>query len=215
MGRRTPSLGGPSGGGPRPNQGELGVELVLDLCKVEQAQLEKQMSDLLSLPNPTEVQNEFYTQLKASHTAVLARQTALHRTLLDVAEQVRQGREVRQNMPHLSALRSGDAAAAQAERSGDAAVVQAELGKQLGAGLVASRELRRRCEEEEALEWAKADSLRESSAEAKSAGETAFEAAFEQQLRLAAEESLRCAAVPPPHPGAPCTLRPPPSREPL
>lgn len=155
--------------------------------KVEQEQLEQQMYDLLSLPNPTEVQNEYYAQLKASHTGVLARQTALHHTLLDLAEQVRQGREVRQNdMPHLSTLRSGNAA-----------VTQAQLGAELGAGLVASQELRRRREEEEALEWAKADSLRESRAEAKTAGGAASEAAFEQQLLQAAEESLQ---RPPPHP---------------
>jgi len=196
MRRRTPSLNGrlrsgrsgPQRRGAGGDGGHTqGVEAVLVQLKVEQEQLEQQMYDLLSLPNPTEVQNEYYAQLKASHTGVLARQTALHHTLLDLAEQVRQGREVRQNdMPHLSTLRSGNAA-----------VTQAQLGAELGAGLVASQELRRRREEEEALEWAKADSLRESRAEAKTAGGAASEAAFEQQLLQAAEESLQ---RPPPHP---------------
>ena len=197
MRRRTTGLGGRvrSGSVARPNQS---VEEVLGGLKSEQAQLEKQMTDLLSLPRPTEVQNEHYSQLKASHTAVLERQAALHRSLLELAEQVRQSREVRQNMPHLS----------------HAAAQPAELP------LAQQHELRRRREEDDALEWAKADSLRENSAAAKTAGEAASEAAFEQQLRQAAEESLRSAVAPPPHPGetpphpAPSSplARPPPAR---
>jgi len=47
--------------------------------KAEQAQLEEQMAELMSVPSPTEAENEQYTQLKANHKAVLDMRLIQHR----------------------------------------------------------------------------------------------------------------------------------------
>eukprot|EP00908_Phaeocystis_cordata_P011426 Transcript_22302.p1 GENE.Transcript_22302~~Transcript_22302.p1 ORF type:complete len:400 (+),score=144.70 Transcript_22302:133-1332(+) len=179
--RRTRSLrpGSAKSAGASASGNQDSVERVLAQLKAEQTALESQMRDLLTLQRPTEVQNAQYVKLKANHTQVLDRQVALQKSLLDLADQVRQSKEVHD---HVQSMRVNDAQRAQ-QRA-------AAMGSSLEVMAARQRE------EAEALEWARADSLRQSRAPPQRRPEDDFE----EQLRRATEESLRSAPVPPPHP---------------
>ena len=192
-----------------------GVEGLLSKLDVEQAQLEQRMRELLNIEAPTQADNDQYVHLKGLHDAVLSRKAALHGSLRNLAEEVRQASAVHEDVELARATRdSGRISHARA-------TVDQIAERSLQRALSESEELERqqRREEEETLEYVRTASMRDARGPRPSDAvlESELEAATQQsiresrelerrrsqeaeELRQAQEASLRTAPVPPPHP---------------
>ena len=193
-----------------------GVEGLLSKLDLEQSQLEQRMRELLNIETPTQADNEQYVNLKGMHDAVLSRKAALHGSLRNLAEEVRQASAVHENVELARATR--DSGRLNTARTTVDQIAERSLQRALSESEELERQQRR--EEQETLAYVRTASMRDARGPRPSDAilESEIEAATQQSVRESRELERRCSqeaeellraqeaslrtadAPPPPHP---------------